>query len=435
MIQQSIFIVLVGLIFFFATKRFLFLRSNILQGKDIEISGNRSQRWKNVLLIAFGQKKMFSRPIPGFLHLFIYVAFIFTQIELIEILLDGAFGFHRFFVDKIGGLYNIIINFIEILSLLAFIATIVFLARRNLLKLPRFKMSEMKGWPSMDANNILFAEIVLIVGIFTMNGCDVLLQGLEPEHFKETGTLLISDNIGPAIFGGFSVNSLYILERFGWWLHLMVVLGFILYLPYSKHLHIFLSFPNVYFSKLSSIGKIENMPAIMNEVKSMYGIEVDATGAAEPDMNFGANDVTGLTWKHLLDAYSCTECGRCSNVCPASITGKLLSPRKIMMDVRDRAEELGKARSVAKDPLFYDGKSLFDRISREEIHACTTCNACVEACPILINPLDIILELRRYELLTESAGPPDWLSMFNSIENTGAVWQMPVSRDNWIHES
>ena len=435
MIQQSIFIVLVGLIFFFASKRFLFLRSNILQGKDIEISGNRSQRWKNVLLIAFGQKKMFSRPIPGFLHLFIYVAFIFTQIELIEILLDGAFGFHRFFVDKIGGLYNIIINFIEILSLLAFIATIVFLARRNLLKLPRFKMSEMKGWPSMDANNILFAEIVLIVGIFTMNGCDVLLQGLEPEHFKETGTLLISDNIGPAIFGGFSVNSLYILERFGWWLHLMVVLGFILYLPYSKHLHIFLSFPNVYFSKLSSIGKIENMPAIMNEVKSMYGIEVDATGAAEPDMNFGANDVTGLTWKHLLDAYSCTECGRCSNVCPASITGKLLSPRKIMMDVRDRAEELGKARSVAKDPLFYDGKSLFDRISREEIHACTTCNACVEACPILINPLDIILELRRYELLTESAGPPDWLSMFNSIENTGAVWQMPVSRDNWIHES
>jgi len=435
MIQQSIFIVLVGLIFFFATKRFLFLRSNILQGRDIEISGNRSQRWKNVLLIAFGQKKMFSRPIPGFLHLFIYVAFIFTQIELIEILLDGAFGFHRFFVDKIGGLYNIIINFIEILSLLAFIATIVFLARRNLLKLPRFKMSEMKGWPSMDANNILFAEIVLIVGIFTMNGCDVLLQGLEPEHFKETGTLLISDNIGPAIFGGFSVNSLYILERFGWWLHLMVVLGFILYLPYSKHLHIFLSFPNVYFSKLSSIGKIENMPAIMNEVKSMYGIEVDATGAAEPDMNFGANDVTGLTWKHLLDAYSCTECGRCSNVCPASITGKLLSPRKIMMDVRDRAEELGKARSVAKDPLFYDGKSLFDRISREEIHACTTCNACVEACPILINPLDIILELRRYELLTESAGPPDWLSMFNSIENTGAVWQMPVSRDNWIHES
>ncbi len=435
MIQQSIFIVLVGLIFFFATKRFLFLRSNILQGRDIEISGNRSKRWKNVLLIAFGQKKMFSRPIPGFLHLFIYVAFIFTQIELIEILLDGAFGFHRFFVDKIGGLYNIIINFIEILSLLAFIATIVFLARRNLLKLPRFKMSEMKGWPSMDANNILFAEIVLIVGIFTMNGCDVLLQGLEPEHFKETGTLLISDNIGPAIFGGFSVNSLYILERFGWWLHLMVVLGFILYLPYSKHLHIFLSFPNVYFSKLSSIGKIENMPAIMNEVKSMYGIEVDATGAAEPDMNFGANDVTGLTWKHLLDAYSCTECGRCSNVCPASITGKLLSPRKIMMDVRDRAEELGKARSVAKDPLFYDGKSLFDRISREEIHACTTCNACVEACPILINPLDIILELRRYELLTESAGPPDWLSMFNSIENTGAVWQMPVSRDNWIHES
>jgi len=435
MIQQSIFIVLVGLIFFFATKRFLFLRSNILQGRDIEISGNRSQRWKNVLLIAFGQKKMFSRPIPGFLHLFIYVAFIFTQIELIEILLDGAFGFHRFFVDKIGGLYNIIINFIEILSLLAFIATIVFLARRNLLKLPRFKMSEMKGWPSMDANNILFAEIVLIVGIFTMNGCDVLLQGLEPEHFKETGTLLISDNIGPAIFGGFSVNSLYILERFGWWLHLMVVLGFILYLPYSKHLHIFLSFPNVYFSKLSSIGKIENMPAIMNEVKSMYGIEVDATGAAEPDMNFGANDVTGLTWKHLLDAYSCTECGRCSNVCPASITGKLLSPRKIMMDVRDRAEELGKARSVAKDPLFYDGKSLFDRISREEIHACTTCNACVEACPILINPLDIILELRRYELLTESAGPSDWLSMFNSIENTGAVWQMPVSRDNWIHES
>lgn len=435
MIGQIIFIILAIGVFYIAFGRFNQIRKNILLGIDEKIEGDSAHRWKNIVLIAFGQKKMFKNWIPAFFHFFIYAAFLLTQIELIEIFLDGGFGLHRFFANKIGGLYPFIINLIEILSVGAFVATIIFLSRRNLLRLPRFTKPEMKGWPSMDANLILMGEILLLIGIFSMNGADVLLQSQVPDHYVSTGHLIISSSLGPFLFGSLDVGTLHIIERFGWWLHISVVFGFILYLPISKHLHIFLSFPNVYYAKLSPKAKMENMPEIMNEVKSMFGLPVETNTSVNSDVIpvFGANDVTTLSWKNNMDAFSCTECGRCTAQCPANLTGKKLSPRKIMMDVRDRATEVGaylNANKISKEE-FNDGKSLFDYISREEIHACTTCNACVEACPVLINPLDIILKLRRYEILTESAGPADWVPMFNSIENAGSPWPMSLERDAW----
>lgn len=388
------------------------------------------------LAYSFGQKKMFKRWIPALFHLFIYVAFMLTQIELIEIMIDGVFGTHRFFADKIGFLYPFMISLIEIMSVLAFIATIIFLARRNLLKIPRFVKDEMKGWPTLDGNLILIGELFLLFGIFSMNGADVVLQNAGDVHFKETGTLAISEWLGPLLFGNMEVSSLHLIERIGWWLHILVVFAFINYLPKSKHLHIFLAFPNVYFSKENSRGEMENMPAIMNEVKSMMGLIPEAEATMDPNEElpqFGSKDIFDLSWKNLMDAYTCTECGRCTSVCPANQTGKKLSPRKIMMDIRDRTEEISdEIRNNGKDKENYDdGKSLFDYISHEELFACTTCNACVEACPVLINPLEPILDLRRYVLLTESGGPGDWLPMFNSIENSGAVWQMPEERIAW----
>ncbi|MEL6926465.1 MAG: (Fe-S)-binding protein, partial [Bacteroidota bacterium] len=294
--------------------------------------------------------------------------------------------------------------------------------------------------------------IVLLVGIFSMNGADTVLQNMGADHYVDTGSLAVSSWLGPALFGGFSESSLIGIERFGWWLHILTVFAFLNYLPHSKHLHILLAFPNTYYAKQEPRGEMENMPEIMNEVKSMMGLTED-NGAAPMDEElpeFGVNDIFGLSWKNMLDAYTCTECGRCTSVCPANLTGKKLSPRKILMDIRDRAEEVGKnidannltfvkadakenARQLTKEN-YDDGKSLFDYITREELHACTTCNACVEACPVLINPLEPILKMRRYEILTESAGPQDWVPMFTSIENSGAVWQIPDDRDKWATE-
>ena len=450
--ESILFIIITIIAFGYATKQFLKIRRNVLLGKDIDISDNSGERFKNVFLIAFGQKKMFQRWIPAVLHLFIYVAFLFTQIELVEILVDGIFGTHRFFAPYLGGLYTAAISTIEILSVGAFIGTIFFLARRNLLKIPRFHMDEMTGFPKFDGNMILVLELILLVGVFSMNGADKVLQGMGAEHYHMTGNFAVSTWLGPALFGGLSEGTLIGIERFGWWLHILTVYAFLNYLPISKHLHILLAFPNTYYAKLTPKGEMENMPEIMDEVKSMMGlIEADPDAPMDELPEFGSNDVMSLDWKNVLDAYTCTECGRCSSVCPANVTGKKLSPRKVMMDVRDRATEIGKkldsgdmqwvkeelkaeATSLTK-ANFDDGKSLFDYISNEEIHACTTCNACVEACPVLINPLDIILKMRRYEILTLSAGPGDWVPMFTSVENSGSVWQIPDARDKWATDA
>lgn len=452
MLQQIIFAIVTIASFGFATKQFLKIRRNILLGKDKDISDHAGERWKNVLLIAFGQKKMFKRWIPAVLHLFIYVAFLFTQIELIEILVDGFFGTHRFFAEPLGVLYTVAISSIELLSVGAFIATLIFLIRRNLLAIPRFQMDEMAGFPKFDGNMILVLEIILLIGVFSMNGADKVLQNMGAEHYHMTGNFAVSTWLGPALFGGMSETALIGVERFGWWLHIMTVFAFLNYLPISKHLHIMLAFPNTYFAKLQPKGEMENMPEIMDEVKSMMGlIEADPDAPMDDLPEFGSNDVMSLDWKNVLGAFTCTECGRCTSVCPANITGKKLSPRKVMMDVRDRATEIGKkldsgdmqwvkeelrteATTLTKEN-FDDGKSLFDYISNEELHACTTCNACVEACPVLINPLDIIMKMRRYEILTLSAGPKDWTPMFTSMENSGSVWQLPDARDKWAEEA
>jgi heterodisulfide reductase subunit C len=391
---------------------------------------------------------MFKNWLPAVLHFFIYSAFLITQIELIEIFIDGFFGVHRFFAEPLSGFYTFIISFIEVLSVLAFVATVIFLGRRNIMRIARFQKPEMTTWPTLDANLILFGEIGLIVGIFCMNGADTVLQGIDPHHYTDTGHFAISGTLGPMLFEGIPKDWLMFIERGGWWLHILTVLAFINYLPVSKHLHVIFAFPNVYYSRLSARGEMDNMPDIQREVSSMLGLD----GGEEIPMDeeipeFGAKDIFDLSWKTLLDAYTCTECGRCTAQCPANITGKKLSPRKVMMDIRDRMDEVseklatGASRYIAEDKKavgaelstsnFDDGKSLFDYITAQEIHACTTCYACVEACPVLINPVEPILQLRRYEILTLSQGPADWTSMFTSLENTGAVWQMGVERDAW----
>lgn len=432
MIQILIFLIISVYVFYKATGKFYEIYQNINLGKPQPTGGSSSERLRNMVLFALGQKKMFSRPVSGIFHLFIYVAFLFTQLELIEILLDGLFGKHRMFASFLGGFYTFLINFIELISVLAFVATFVFLFRRNIIKVLRFRKPELIGWPSLDANLILFGEILLITGIFTMNSTDQLLQQINPSHYPSTGTLFLSGILSENVFQAQSEGLLVILERAGWWLHLLVIYGFILYLPYSKHLHIFLAFPNSYFSNLESRGKISNIPVIENEARGMLGLKQN--DQIEASESFGAKDIFDLDRRTLLASYSCTECGRCTSVCPANITGKKLSPRKIVMDIRDRLEEVGrniKLNKMEKATSYDDGKSLFDYISKEEIYACTTCNACVEACPILINPMDPILQLRRYDILMNSGGPSDWLPMFNSLENNQSVWQLPESRDAW----
>ena len=437
MLKIILFSLLVILGFGFFGYNIWKVRSNILLGRDVNRSDNFWTRLKLMTLVAFGQKKMFSKPIPAFLHLALYVAFVITQIELIEILADGLSGGHRSLSASLGGFYTFMISFIEILSVLAFIATIAFLARRNMLKVPRLRMSELKGWPTKDANLILIFEVILLVCIFTMNGADEAAQVLSS---NSSYGFTVSQFIGPVFFGGIkSIETLHLLEQIGWWGHIIMVFIFLNYLPYSKHFHILLAFPNTYYSNLEKKGKFTNLESVTSEVKLMLDPSADPYAVAvDPNavpLRFGVKDVTDLTWKNLLDAYTCTECGRCTSACPANQTGKLLSPRKIMMDTRDRMVEVGNnQRKFGKD--FDDGKSLLHSyISEEEIWACTSCNACVEECPINIDPLSIIIDLRRFLVMEESKMPTELTGMLTNIENNGAPWQFSQSdRLNWANE-
>ena len=437
MVKIIIFSLLVIVGFGFFVYNIWKVRSNILLGRDLNRSDNFWTRLKLMTLVAFGQKKMFSKPIPAFLHLALYVAFVITQIELIEILSDGLSGGHRSLSASLGGFYTFMISFIEILSVLAFIATIAFLARRNMLKVPRLRMSELKGWPTKDANLILIFEVILLVCIFTMNGADEAAQVLSS---NSTYGFTVSQFIGPVFFGGIkSIETLHLLEQIGWWGHIIMVFIFLNYLPYSKHFHILLAFPNTYYSNLEKKGKFTNLESVTSEVKLMLDPSADPYAVAvDPNavpLKFGVKDVTDLTWKNLLDAYTCTECGRCTSACPANQTGKLLSPRKIMMDTRDRMVEVGNnQRKFGKD--FDDGKSLLHSyISEEEIWACTSCNACVEECPINIDPLSIIIDLRRFLVMEETKMPTELTGMLTNIENNGAPWQFSQSdRLNWVNE-
>lgn len=436
-------IISIGSLGFFAYKANQ-IRQNILLGRKIERTDKKAERWKTMFLVALGQKKMFKRPLPALLHLAIYSAFVITQIELIEIFVDGFAGSHRFFRPLLGGFYTFIISFIEVLSVCAFIATIAFLSRRNLLKIPRFIKPEMKGWPKYDGNLILVFEFMLICFIFMMNGADEVLYNNALTHaigaHGETGSFhfLVSSWLGPAFFGGLSEGALHLIERIGWWGHISMVFVFLTYLPFSKHFHILLAFPNVYFSNLEAKGKFTNLESVTNEVKLMLDPNADpyaAPAEGEEPQRFGAKDVEDLSWKQLMDAYTCTECGRCTSVCPANITGKLLSPRKIMMDTRDRLEEVGQnKRKKGKD--FIDDKSLVGNyITPEELWACTSCNACVEACPVDIDPLSIIMDLRRYLVMEESKAPSELATMFTNIENNGAPWQFSqADRMKWLEE-
>lgn len=445
-IQNIVFGILLVVGFGFFTMRILQIRKNILLGRDLDRTDNRTERWRTMILVALGQKKMFSNPIPAILHLAIYAAFVVTQIELIEIFIDGLSGNHRVFMPYLGGFYTFIISFIEILSILAFIATIAFLARRNLLKVPRLVKSELNGWPKLDANLILIFEIVLISFIMMMNGADEVLYSMGLTHANgvegQTGSFgfTVSQHLGPALFGGLSESALHTVERIGWWGHILMVFLFLNYLPYSKHFHVVLAFPNVYYSNLEQKGRFTNMEAVTKEVKLMLDPSADPYAAppegADAPQRFGAKDVQDLTWKNLLDAYSCTECGRCTAACPANQTGKLLSPRKIMMDTRDRIEEVGN--NLKKHGADYDdGKSLFgDYITDEEIWACTSCNACVQECPVNIDPLNIITELRRYSVMEESKMPSELTGMLTNIENNGAPWQFSqADRLKWKDEA
>lgn len=432
-LQQVLFLLVLGTAGFFIRRRIIIIRRNIGLGKAQAISGSTNERLKTMLLVAFGQKKMFKRLIPATLHFFIYAGFLIINLEVLEFIIDGLAGTHRIFAPYLGGFYNILMNLFEFLAVAVLAACVVFLIRRNVLKVPRFWSGEMTRWPRLDANLILTIEIVLMFAILTMNASDQILQ-TRSDHYPSTGHLFFS-SILTSTLQHFSTSTLVLLERFAWWFHITGILGFSVYITYSKHLHIFMAFPNTYYSKLEPKGQINNMPVVTREVKSMLGlVQAEAGAPAEPG-RFGAKDIQDLGWNNLMAAYSCTECGRCTSECPANVTGKKLSPRKVMMDVRDRMEEVGSSLDKG-GPGLNDGKYLLgDYITKEEINACTSCNACVEACPVMINPLEIILEIRRYVSMEESGAPAQWNSMYQNIETSFAPWKFSsADRFNWSKE-
>lgn len=415
------------------------LTRNIKLGKDVDVSDNKSQRWKNMARIALGQTKMVVRPVAGIMHVIVYVGFIIINIEVLEIILDGLLGTHRLF-SPLGSIYDFLIGSFEILALLVIVAVVVFWIRRNIIRIQRFIKPEMKGWPKTDGNMILYIEFVLMVLFLTMNAADFQLQQLGAEHYHEAGAFPVSQFIVP-LFDGLSEPSLVGIERTAWWLHILGILAFLNYLYYSKHLHILLAFPNTYYGKVKPQGQFNNLESVTKEVKLMMDPDADPYAApaeedaAEPE-KFGASDVMDLNWVQLLNAYTCTECGRCTSECPANQTGKKLSPRKIMMDTRDRLEEVGKIMDANKGEFVSDGKQLLnDYITPEELWACTTCNACVQACPVSIDPLSIIVEMRRYLVMEQSAAPTELNNMMSNIENNGAPWPYnQMDRLNWVNE-
>ena len=430
-------LVLAGLLF---AKNVRTIIANIKLGKDLDRNDRKGERFSLMARVALGQSKMVVRPVAGLLHIIVYVGFIIINIEVLEIVIDGITGKHRVFAFM-GGFYKFLISAFEGLALLVLVSCLIFLIRRNVLRLKRFFGKEMTSWPKTDANLILITEILLMGAFLLMNASDTQLQNLGSEHYTQVGSFPISRHL-VGLFGGASESGLIMAERGLWWFHIIGIFAFLNYLPYSKHFHILLAFPNVFYSKLTPKGQLTNMEAVKKEVEMMFDPSADPYAAppepvGEPE-RFGAKDVTDLTWKQLMDSYTCTECGRCTDVCPANITGKALSPRKIMMDTRDRLDEVGKGtRALKGDEKFDDGKSLLrDYITEEELLACTSCNACTDACPVNNDPLSVIVDLRRFLIMEESKAPAEWTGFFTNIENNGAPWQFAqADRLNWKNEA
>ncbi len=436
MIASIVFVLCFGAAVFLFSKNVAKIVRNIRLGRKLDLNDRPAERWAIMAKVALGQSKMVVRPVAGILHILVYAGFVIINLEVMEIIIDGIFGTHRIF-SFLGPFYNFLIGSFEWLALLVLLACVVFMIRRNVVRLARFQKPELEGFPKTDANLILTTEILLMTAFLTMQAADFLLQGRGAEHYVVAGSFPVSSMIAP-LFDGFTTEGLIAYERSAWWFHILGILAFLNYLPYSKHLHIILAFPNTYYSNLKPKGEFTNDQNVMKEVKLMLDPNADPYAApAEPaePVTFGAKDVKDLSWKNLMDAYTCTECGRCTSVCPANLTGKKLSPRKIMMDTRDRLEEVGKNIDLhGKDHV--DGKNLLgDYITDEELWACTTCNACVDACPVNIDPLSIIMDLRRNLVMEESKAPAPLMTMFSNVENNAAPWQFAQSeRLNWREE-